>query len=250
MAARAQSVMSGAPEEAKRLVVQPAVGRQHGARVDIRLALEVREAPARLLDDDLHGRRVPRLEIALGVDLALPGGHEAVAVVVAEAALPRGGVDQPHEAVPVADALEQVEARVQQHRVRHAGTVRDADALTVRPRALTRARPEELARHRVVDHARRHLPFFLEGDQDSPDRDMADEVLRAVDGIDDPPARSRAFGAELLAEEAHAWCGPGEDGPDGLLRLLVGLGHRSLVRLDRDLEAALVVPHGDLAGGT
>ena len=54
--------------------------------------------------------------------------------------------------------------------------------------------------------------------------------------------------AEFLAEEAPVGKGAAEHAPDGLLRLAVGLGHRRLVRLDRHLEAAAIVPERDLSG--
>src|SRR5215470_17726764 len=119
MAARARPLMSRAVEKTKRLIMQESIGGKDGARVDVGLALEVREATARLFHNDLHGRGVPGLEIALGINLALARGDQAVAVVIAEPALARSGVDQAHEAVPVADGLEEIEARVQQHGVFH-----------------------------------------------------------------------------------------------------------------------------------
>src|SRR5262249_48214600 len=222
MAARAQPVTSRAAEKTERLIVQQSMGGEQGARIDVGLALEVGESSARLLYEDLHGGGVPGLEIALGVDLALSRGHQAVAVVVAEAALTRGGVDETHEAVPVAEVLEQVEARVQQHGVLHDGARRDADALAVGPRPLAPphplalARPEELAGDGIVDHARGDLAFLFESDEHGPDGDVAHEVLRSIDGVDDPAPRSRALLPELLAEKAAARRGAGEDSADGL----------------------------------
>src|SRR6266545_1179695 len=67
MAARPQSVTSVAAKEAERFIVEQAVAREDRPRVDIGLAFEVGEAAPRLLDENLHRRRVPRLEIGLGV---------------------------------------------------------------------------------------------------------------------------------------------------------------------------------------
>src|SRR5262249_15683777 len=131
MAARASPVTSPAAEKTDRLIVQQSIGGEAGARVVVGFALEAREAAPRLLHEDLHGGGVPGLEIALGVDLALARGDQAVAVVVAEATLARGGVDQAHEAIPVADVLEEIEARMQQHGVFHGGTRGDVDGLAV-----------------------------------------------------------------------------------------------------------------------
>src|SRR5262249_58735179 len=96
-------------------------------------------------------------EIALGVDLALARGDQAVAVVVAEAALARGGVDQAHETIPVADVLEKVEARMQQHGLFHGGAGGHVDALPVGPGTPPLARPAELAGDGIVDYARGDL---------------------------------------------------------------------------------------------
>src|SRR5882724_1531146 len=248
MAARPQSVISAAAKEAERFVVEQAVAREDRTRIDIGLAFEVGEPAPRLLDENLHRRRVPRLEIGLRVDLSLARRHQAVAVVVAEAALARGRIHEADEAVPVADLLEQVEARVQQHRVFERRAGRDAEALAIGPGALALARPEELAGDRIVHHARGHLPLLFEGDEHGPDGNVAHEVLGPVDGIDDPAIGGRALLPEFLAEKARARRGAGEDAAYRLLRLAVRLGHRRLVRLDGDLEGAAIVLHRDLAG--
>src|SRR3990170_1882825 len=159
-AARPRSVTSGASEQAEGLVVEQAVGRQDGARVDVGPAGEVGEPAAGLLDEDLHRRRVPGLEVGLGVDLRLPRRYHAVAVVVAEAALARGRVHEALEPCPVPRGAQDVQARVNQERVLHRGARRDLDPFAIGPGALALARPEELARHRIVDHARRHLPVL------------------------------------------------------------------------------------------
>ena len=72
-------------KEAQRLLVQTAVGRDHRPVVNVGPPREVGEAASRLFHEDLHRRDVPRLEVGLDVDLPLALGHQAVAVVVAEA---------------------------------------------------------------------------------------------------------------------------------------------------------------------
>src|SRR5215467_5666200 len=210
MAARASPATSRAAEKTECLIVQESVCGKNGARVDVGLALEVREPPASLFDDDLHGGGVPGLEIALGVDLALARGDQAVAVVVAEATLARGRVDQADEAIPVTDVLEEIEARMQKHGVFHRGAGGDVDALAVGPGTLAFARPEKLAGDGIVHHARGDLAVLLEGDEHGPDGNVAHEVLGPVDGVDDPAPRGRALRAELLAEEAAARRGAGQ----------------------------------------
>src|SRR6266508_640434 len=154
--------MSGASQEPEGLVVEQAVGCQHRARVDVGLAREVGELAARLLDKNLHGRHVPGLQVGLGVDLRLTLRHQAVAEVVAEAALPRGRVHEALESSPEPGGAQDVQARMDQERGRQEGARRDGHALAVGPCALAPPRPEELAGGRVVDHARRHLPVLLE----------------------------------------------------------------------------------------
>src|SRR5438034_911266 len=204
MATRPQSVMSGAAQVPEGLVVEQAVGRQHRARIDAGRAVKIGELAARLLDENLHGRNVPSLEVGLRVDLRLALRHDAIAEVVAEAALPRGRVHEALESRPETGGAQDVQARVDQERVLHHGARRDVNARAVCPGALALPRPEELPARRVVDHPRRHLPVLLESDQHGPEGNVADEVLRPVDGIDDPPPRRRALLAELLAEEAAA----------------------------------------------
>jgi hypothetical protein len=76
---------------------------------------------------------------------------------------------------------------------------------------------------------------------------VPDEVLRPIDGIDDPAAVGGALLPELLPEEADLGEGAAEAGGDGRLGLPVRLSHRGLVRLDGDLEAAVIVAQRDLA---
>src|SRR6185369_8930256 len=90
---------------------------------------------------------------------------------------------------------------------------------------------------------------ILEADQRGPDRHVADEVLGAVDRIDDPAVLLVADGAELLAEEPVRRKRAAEHLADRLLGTLVSLGHRRGVRLQRDVEAGAVVLQRDLAGG-
>src|SRR5262249_57471944 len=103
------------------------------------------------------------------------------------------------------------------------------------------ARGVELAGDRVVDDADGDLALLLERDQGRPDRDVAHEVLRAVDRIDDPARRGVARAAELLAEEAVLGKCSAEDLDDRSLGLAVGLGHRRSVGLEDDLEAPAVL---------
>src|SRR5574342_631493 len=111
MARRPQSVTSAALEEAQDLVVEKAVGRHHRARVDVGRAGEVGEPASCLLDEDLHRRHVPGVEVGLGVDLRLALRHDAVAVVVAEAALARCRVHEPLETLPIAGRAQDVQGR-------------------------------------------------------------------------------------------------------------------------------------------
>src|SRR6266478_3832300 len=154
MATRPHSVMSGAAQMPEGLVMEQAVGREHRAGVDVGLAGEVGELAARLLDENLHGRDVPGLEIGLGVDLRLALRHHAVAEVVAEATLPRGRVHEALEPRPESGGAQDVQARVDQERVLHHGARRHVDALAVGPGALALPRPEHPARRRILGGVR------------------------------------------------------------------------------------------------
>src|SRR5262249_21073151 len=79
-------------------------------------------------------------------------------------------------------------------------------------------------------------------------RHVADEVLGAVDRIDDPAAPLIADCTELLAEEAVRGKRVAEHLADRLLGALVGLRHRRGVGLQRDVEASAVVLHRHVAG--
>jgi len=138
---------------------------------------------------------------------------------------------------------------VDEERLREPRLVGHAHPGAVDEGAATPARGGEVARHRVQDHAGRDGAAFLKADQDRPEGDPPDEVLGAVDRIDDPARLLRARGAELLAEEPVIGKGAAEDPADQLLGLPVGLGDRRRVGLERDLEAAAVVLERNVAGG-
>src|SRR5687767_3038308 len=75
---------------------------------------------------------------------------------------------------------------------------------------------------------------------------MADEILGAVDGIDDPPHVLAAARAELLAEEAVVGIVVRKDADDRLLGFAVRLRDGRVVGLQRDIEAGTVVLERDL----
>ena len=129
------------------------------------------------------------------------------------------------------------------------GRVGDVDPLAVQERAAASPRGEEIARDGIVDDAHGDLPVLLQRDQRGPDGNATDEVLGAIDRIDDPADVASSSAAELFAKHAVV----GERAPEKLhdrpLGLAIGLGHRGVVRLQHDLEAAAVVLHRDLPGG-
>jgi len=168
--------------------------------------------------------------------------------VIAEAALAIGGIDEAHEAVPPAGAPHEVEAGVDELGLAQLGDVRDADALAVQEGAAATSSGEELARDGIVDDADRDLARLLTRDERRPHRNVADEVLGAVDGVDDPAAIARPALAELLAEEAVVGERALEDLHDHLLGLAIGLRDRREVGLDRHVEAAAVILERHLAG--
>ncbi len=125
----------------------------------------------------------------------------------------------------------------------------DLQALAVEEGAGTAAGRVEIAGDRIVDDADGDLAVLLEGDQRRPEGNVTDEVLRAVDRVDDPPSLARARAAEFLAEHPVLRERAAEDLDDHALGLAIGLGHRRVVGLDRDLEAAPVILQRDASGG-
>src|SRR6266542_3634669 len=237
------------PQQREDRVVQASVGGKRRARVDRGAPREVGEAAAGFLHEDLARCEIPGLEVRLEVDLGLARRHQRIAQVVAEPALAIGRIDQPEEAVPVARLAQEVEPGMPQVRRAEITEIRDVDGLAVVMGAAAPPRRVEVAGHRVVDDAGDDLPRVLERDQRGPDGDAANEVLRAVDGVDDPPSLGTALRAELLAEDADVGEGPAEHRDDRLLRLAVGLGHRGEVGLHRDVERAVVIAERNLARG-
>src|SRR5262249_37471277 len=110
-------------------------------------------------------------------------------------------------------------------------------------------RPVGVAQARHVGDAGDLLAPVLQADERSPDRDAADEVARAVDGVDDP---AEAGGAgrvpELFAEEAVLRKRRVQRRPQRLFRLAVGDGDGALVRLPFDLKVSVEVADRDLSG--
>src|SRR5712691_8203302 len=178
-----------------------AVADECGAGVDGGSSVEVREPPTSLFDQDLARRQVPWLQVELGVDLRLAGGDERVAEIVAEAALAQRAVDQSCEAVPPARLADDAEPRMQERRLLERARRRHTDALAIQECAAAAPGRVHLVGDRIVDDTGRDLSRLLEADQRGPHRDAADEVPRAVDRVDDPPAVLGASRAELLAEE-------------------------------------------------
>src|SRR5439155_9609124 len=142
------------------------------------------------------------------------------------------------------------EPGVEQRGLTQAGNRRDAHALAVEPRAAATPRAQQVAGDRVVDDADGDLARVLEPDQRGPDGHVADEVLGAVDRVDDPASPLIAHRAELLAEEPVLGKRAAEHLADDLLGALVGLRHRRRVRLQRHVEARAVVLHRALARRT
>ena len=230
--------------------MQPPVRRERGTRVDRGPPPEVGEPSARLLDDDLRSGEVPGLEVELRVDLGLACRDEPVAQVVAEAPLALRRVDEPGEAVPVATLPDDAQPRVHEEAPAELAHVRDPEALAVPVRPRTPTGGIDLGRHRVMDDAHRDFATLLQCDQRRPEPDAADEVLRAVDRVDDPAHLVRSVPAELLAEGAVRREGASEDLDDRLLGFAVGPGDRCGVGLERDFDALVEVLERDLPRGT
>jgi hypothetical protein len=168
------------------------------------------------------------------VDGAL--GEQHVGPEVAVRPGPPAAPCQRHEGLQAVAVLPLGEGGVGQRRVVEPRDVRDVALRRLHqgpagPGPAARRRPpaalEQGGRHDAEDH----LVLHHQRDQRGPDRHAAHEVLRPVDRVHDPPALAVAGGAVLLPE--HGVPRPrARQGPaDALLHGLVGVGHRSEVRL-------------------
>ena len=101
-----------------------------------------------------------------------------------------------------------------------------------------RARPEPLARERLVHEAQDDILALEQPDERAPKRRAHDEGARAVDRVDDPAeACVRAHLPQLLADEAVVGTACGDRAPDRALGGAVGGRHRiegAVARLVRD----------------
>src|SRR5262249_5603976 len=89
----------------------------------------------------------------------------------------------------------------------------------------------------------------VERDERAEDRNAADEVLRAVDRIDDPATLRVTARAEFFADDAVVRALAFEHLADGALRRFVHLGHRRLVRLRAHGELRPEAAYGNGVGG-
>src|SRR5262249_49259336 len=126
---------------------------------------------------------------------------------------------------------------------------RNAQPGAVQPGPLPPASPVELRRRRRVNDAERDLAVLLQREERRPVRNPPDEVLRAVDRIDDPASRLLALRPVLLAEKPDVGERGAEPFHDGGLRLLVGLGDRRVIGLLHHPHVAPEVAEGNRAGG-
>ena len=195
-------------------------------------AVEVEEAGAGLLGDDLEGRQVPRLGRELDPGLGAARDHERRVLAAAHAA------DR-----PVAGHV--VDDRVRERRAREIGEGRqaehgpvaaidggDADPALAAEGAPAAHGPVELALGRQVADADDDLAVRLETDQVAPGRKAADEIARAVDRVHDPAtAAAPGVARTLLAQEAVVGKGRAQLAHDQPLALAVGHGDRRVVRL-------------------
>ena len=85
------------------------------------------------------------------------------------------------------------------------------------------------------DYADNRLAVLQQGNQGGPDRDIAHEVLGAVDGVDDPlTALKHSFAAEFFAENFIARALVRQNLAEQLLARDIGIGDRSQVGLGLD----------------
>src|SRR5262245_26284794 len=229
--------------------MEQAVAREDGASVDAGPAVEIGEAPSGLFHEDLERGDVPRLHGGRERDLALALGYPEIGREVAEASLDLRLIGEAQEAIPVAALPQEVHGRVNHERALELIDRRHADELAITSRALTAERRVEHVHGRLIDDAGGDFAVLLERDQHGPRRNAANEVPRAIDRVyDEPPIASTRF-AQLLAERSVIGTAGAQHADDRALRLVIGLGHRRSIGLQRYGESPAIVLECDGAAG-
>lgn len=139
--------------------------------------------------------------------------------------------------------------RVRPETPRRTGWCRRSPA---QPGAPVRRRPPAAVQGGGADHADGGAVVLQQGDQRGPDRYAAQEVLGAVDGVDQPGAPGGDGAAGLLPGERVVGAGGAQFLADGRLDGGVRVGHGCTVRLLPDpqvegVEAADGEPVGEVA---
>src|SRR5262249_5466736 len=157
------------------------------------------------LDDRLDRGYIPDMYAMLHHRLARTLGHQHITVDVAKAAQPLNPARQIEKCSLVGRLAETGERGVKERCLIQSANLGNVNPPIAAPGRIAAQRPEGLSQGRHLDDSRDGFVLVLEADQRAPDRDAADKVAGAVDGIDDP-AKARTAGpiAMLFPEEAVA----------------------------------------------
>ena len=213
-----------------------------------------REPAAGLAHDHVERGHVVDLELRLRGDVDGTLGEQHVGPEVAVRPGAPAAPRQRQEVVEQAALVPAGERGVGQRGVLEAAYVGDLapgrlEQRPAGPGAVAGRGPPATLELRGGDHAEHHLVVDDEGDERGPDRHAADEVLGAVDRVDDPASLAVPGRALLLAGDRVAGAHPRQRAPDALLDRLVGVGDRGEVGLAHHVQVERLEPGGGVRVG-
>jgi len=185
----------------------------------------------------LQRGEIPHGDFRLARDVDGAFGDEHVRPEVAERPRPPDPLGQRDEAVAVV-AAPAGERRIRQERVVDRGDSGDVETTRTGragcPRAVAASGPPSAVKGRRGHDAEDDRVVDPQRDQRRPDGDATDEVLRPIDGVDDPGAFAGAGRAGFLADDRVVRPFGGEGSPYGVFDRAVRVGDRGQVGLGLD----------------
>src|SRR6185312_6445179 len=248
-ASRSQLVDFGASGEAAN-VLRKRRHRDHVvAAIDGVQAVEVERNAAGFRGNNFERREVPRLRLSFDPDVRPSGGDKHGVKAPAHAA------DRPEFRKP----FEQIRGKWVTVNVTEAGAAEQGvgasrnrgrmNAPAIPKCAFSFGGGKHFVGGREVGEPGDDLAVLFEPEKDAPGARAADEVARAIDGVDDPAAAVGGFAAgAFLAQESVAREGLLETFDDELFAFAVGDGDRGFVGLRFNADVAFPDLQGEGAG--
>ena len=222
--------------------MQPPVGREQvGGRERHRLALEVGDFPARLLDDHRERGDVEDVEVGLDHRVDLAGSEQVVVQEVAVATDAAKLRDDPAVAAPGLAQRQRLEVARRQRSLRQVGNAAHCERPAVEAGATAAFGPGQLAVDRRARDAEHQLAALQQRDLRREHGVLAHERLGAVNRVDQPDelgierARAGLLAMEAVMREALL-----QHGADRALGCNIRIGDRRLVRLHCDAQVAAI----------